>query len=78
LWKEENVMGTSVTVPMVGKIVSVSVKVGDKIKEDDQVAVLEAMKMEMPVVAPITGTVKEIRVTPGQEVEAEAVIAVIE
>ncbi len=71
-------MGTPVTVPMVGKIISVSVKVGDKIKEDDQVAVLEAMKMEMPVVAPITGTVKEICVGPGQEVEAEAVIAVIE
>jgi acetyl-CoA carboxylase biotin carboxyl carrier protein len=72
------VMGTPVTVPMVGKIVSVSVKVGDKIKEDDQVAVLEAMKMEMPVVAPVTGMVKEICVAPGQEVEAEAVIAVIE
>ena len=71
-------MGTPVTVPMVGKIVTVSVKVGDKIKEDDQVAVLEAMKMEMPVVAPVTGTVKEIRVAPGQEVEAEAVIAMIE
>jgi len=71
-------MGTPVTVPMVGKIVSVSVKVGDKIREDDQVAVLEAMKMEMPVVAPVTGTVKEIRVAPGQEVEAEAVIAMIE
>jgi len=71
-------MATPVTVPMVGKIVSVSVKVGDKIKEDDQVAVLEAMKMEMPVVAPINGTVKEIFVAAGQEVEAEAVIAVIE
>ncbi len=71
-------MGTPVTVPMVGKIVSVSVKVGDKIKEDDQVAILEAMKMEMPVVAPVTGTVREICVAPGQEVEAEAVIAVIE
>ncbi|MGZ3534436.1 MAG: biotin/lipoyl-containing protein [Thermodesulfobacteriota bacterium] len=71
-------MGTPVTVPMVGKIVSVSVKVGDKIKEDDQVAVLEAMKMEMPVVAPVTGTVKEICVAPGHEVEAEAVIAMIE
>ncbi len=71
-------MGTPVTVPMVGKIVSVSVKVGDKIKEDDQVAVLEAMKMEMPIVAPVTGTVKEIHVAAGQEVEAEAVIAVIE
>ncbi len=71
-------MGTPVTVPMVGKIVSVSVKVGDKIKEDDQVAVLEAMKMEMPIAAPVSGTIKEILVAPGQEVEAEAVIAVIE
>ena len=71
-------MATPVTVPMVGKIISVSVKVGDKIKEDEQVAMLEAMKMEMPIVAPVTGTVREIRVAPGQEVEAEAVIAVIE
>jgi acetyl-CoA carboxylase biotin carboxyl carrier protein len=71
-------MGIQVMVPMVGKIVTVTVKVGDKVKEDDQVAVLEAMKMEMPVVSPITGTVKEVCVTPGQEVEAEAVIAVIE
>jgi len=70
-------MGTPVTVPMVGKIVSVSVKAGDQVKEDDQVAVLEAMKMEMPIVAPITGTITEVCVAPGQEVEAEAVIAVI-
>jgi biotin carboxyl carrier protein len=71
-------MATDVIVPMVGKIVSVTVKVGDKVKEDDQVAVLEAMKMEMPVVSPVTGTVKEIKVSPGQEVEAEAVIAIVE
>jgi len=71
-------MATPVTVPMVGKIVSVSVKVGDKVEENDPVAVLEAMKMEMPVVAPVTGTIKEICVAAGQEVEAEAIIAVIE
>ena len=71
-------MATSVTVPMVGKIVSVTVKAGDRVEENDQVAVLEAMKMEMPIVAPTTGTVKEICVKAGQEVEAEAVIAVIE
>ena len=67
-------MATPVTVPMVGKIVSVSVKVGDKVEENDQVAVLEAMKMEMPVVAPVSGVVKEIFVKAGQEVEAEAPI----
>jgi len=63
---------------MVGKIVSVTVKVGDKVAENDQVAVLEAMKMEMPIVAPVGGTVKEVKVAPGQEVETEAVIAMIE
>ena len=71
-------MATPVTVPMVGKIVSVSVKVGDRIEENDQVAVLEAMKMEMPLVAPVGGVVKEVLVSAGQEVDAEATIAIIE
>ncbi len=71
-------MATPVTVPMVGKIISVTVKVGDRVEENDQVAVLEAMKMEMPLVAPVSGIVKEVCVSPGQEVEAEATIAIIE
>jgi acetyl-CoA carboxylase biotin carboxyl carrier protein len=71
-------MATAVTVPMVGKIISVSVKVGDRIDENDQVAVLEAMKMEMPVVSTVAGVVKEVCVAAGQEVEAEAPIAMIE
>ena len=71
-------MGTVVTVPMIGKIVSVTVKVGDKVQENDQIAVLEAMKMEMPVVTPVDGTVKEIHIAAGQEVEAEQPLAVIE
>ncbi len=71
-------MATAVTVPMVGKIISVTVKVGDRVEENDQVAVLEAMKMEMPLVAPVSGIVKEVCVSPGQEVEAEATIAIIE
>ena len=71
-------MATPVTVPMVGKIVSVSVKIGDRIEENDQVAILEAMKLEMPIVSPVSGVVKEICVSAGQEVDAEATIAVIE
>jgi acetyl-CoA carboxylase biotin carboxyl carrier protein len=63
---------------MVGKIVSVTVKVGDRVEENDQVAVLEAMKMEMPLVAPVGGMIKEVCVKAGQEVDAEATIAVIE
>ena len=71
-------MATEVTVPMVGKIVAVIVNVGDKVSEDDQIATLEAMKMEMPIVAPVGGTIKEIKVSAGQEVEADAVLAIIE
>ncbi|HNQ47710.1 MAG TPA: biotin/lipoyl-binding protein [Syntrophorhabdus sp.] len=71
-------MATEVTVPMVGKIVGVNVNVGDKVNEDDQIATLEAMKMEMPIVSPVSGTVKEIKVAAGQEVEADAVLAIIE
>jgi len=71
-------MATEITCPMVGKIVKVDVKVGDKVGEDDQVAILEAMKMEMPIVAPAAGTIKEILVEAGQEVEADTVIATLE
>ena len=71
-------MATEVTVPMVGKIVAVSVNVGDKVAEDDQIATLEAMKMEMPIVAPVAGVVKEIKVVAGQEVEADMVLAILD
>ena len=71
-------MATEVTVPMVGKIVNVLVKVGDKVSEDDQIATLEAMKMEMPIVAPVGGVIKAISVAAGQEVDGDTVLAVIE
>jgi acetyl-CoA carboxylase biotin carboxyl carrier protein len=68
----------NVTVPMVGKIVNVAVKSGDKVKENDPVATLEAMKMEMPVVAPKTGVVKQINIKAGDEVTADTILMVIE
>jgi biotin carboxyl carrier protein len=63
---------------MVGKIVDIKVKVGDRVNEDDEVAVLEAMKMEMPIVAPAAGVIKEIRVSVGQTCETDMVMMVIE
>ena len=67
-----------VTVPMVGKIVNVLVSVGDSVKENDQVATLEAMKMEMPVVAPAAGVVKAINVKAGDEVTSDTILMTIE
>ena len=63
---------------MVGKILRVEKRVGDQVEEDEVVVVMEAMKMEIPVVAPANGVLKELKVTPGQAVEAEQVLAVIE
>jgi biotin carboxyl carrier protein len=52
--------------------------VGDRVDEDEVVLVMEAMKMEIPVVAPAAGVLKEIQVSAGQAVEADQLLAEIE
>ena len=59
-------------------ILKIEKNVGDHVDEDEVVIVMEAMKMEIPIVAPASGTVKEIKVTAGQAVEAEQALAIIE
>ncbi len=71
-------MANTVTAPMVGKILKIEKKVGDRVEEDDVVIVMEAMKMEIPVVAPVSGVLKKIKVSPGQVVEAEETLAEID
>ncbi len=67
-----------VEVPMAGKILSVDVKVGDMVKEDDVLCILESMKMENPIVSPVSGKVIEVGVSPGSMVEAGKTIVIIE
>ena len=64
--------------PMPGKILSVDVSVGNTVDEGAMVCILEAMKMENPIVAPVTGSVVEVGVLPGQLVKTGDKIAVIE
>ncbi|MBW2651372.1 MAG: biotin/lipoyl-binding protein, partial [Deltaproteobacteria bacterium] len=54
------------------------VNVGDEVKEDDELLILEAMKMENPICAPADGTVKEIKVKEKDVVEADQLLVVIE
>jgi biotin carboxyl carrier protein len=68
----------TVEVPITGKIISVEVKVGDKVKEGDVICVLESMKMENPILAAVNGTVVEIGVKADQVVKTGEMIAVIE
>ena len=60
-----------------GKIFKIEKKVGDKVAKGDAVLVLEAMKMEIPVVAPEAGTIASIDVTVGETVESGAVLATL-
>ena len=60
-----------------GKIFKLEAKVGQAVKKGDAVVILEAMKMEIPVVAPQDGTVASIDVAVGDAVEAGAVLATL-
>jgi biotin carboxyl carrier protein len=71
-------LATTVEAPMVGKILKLEKNPGDHVDEDDVIIVMEAMKMEIPIVSPVTGTLKELKISVGQAVEAEQVLAVIE
>jgi biotin carboxyl carrier protein len=63
---------------MVGKVLNIRVQVGDTVAEDDTIIVMEAMKMEIEVVAPTGGRVAEIKVAVGDSVDTDQVVAVIE
>jgi biotin carboxyl carrier protein len=66
-----------VTMPMNGKVIDVKVEVGASVSEDDEVIIIEAMKMELPVVAPAGGTVSAINAKVGDSYQVGDVLAVI-
>ena len=69
--------GTQVKAPMPGTIIDVKVTPGQAVKQGDVLFILEAMKMENEVAAPVDGRVKQILTPKGSAVETEAVLAVI-
>ena len=68
----------NVEIPITGKITSVNVKQGDKVAEGDVLCMLESMKMENPILAPVGGTVAKVELSVGQVVEAGDLVVVIE
>jgi 3-methylcrotonyl-CoA carboxylase alpha subunit len=66
--------GEAVTAPMPATVIRINVKLGDAVKKGDVVILLEAMKMELPVRAPESGTVRAIRCREGELVDADAVL----
>jgi glutaconyl-CoA decarboxylase len=70
--------GNTVTAPMPGVVLNIMVSVGQTIKANDVLLILEAMKMENEVTAPVAGTVKEVIVAKGASVNTGDVMVVIE
>ncbi len=68
----------TVSASMPGKVVTVEVGVGDSVNEGETILILEAMKMQNEVAAPISGTVTEVHCEDGMNVEANVPLVVIE
>lgn len=66
----------SSTIP--GKIITVEVESGQKVSEGDVVLILEAMKMQNEVLAPVSGTVIEVNCEAGVSIEANLPLVIIE
>jgi biotin carboxyl carrier protein len=68
-------MASQVLSPLPGLVATVHVKSGDAVAAGDPVVTLQSMKMEIPVAAESDGTVAEVLVNEGDEIDTGAVIA---
>lgn len=69
---------TSVDSHIAGNLWQVQVSVGQRVEAGDTLVILESMKMEIPLLAPVAGVVGEVRVQPGSAVRAGQRVVVLE
>jgi len=69
---------TPVRTEITGKVWRIVAEPGQTLEEDDPIIILESMKMEIPVAAPIDGTLVEIKVAEEDMVTEGDLVAVIE
>jgi biotin carboxyl carrier protein len=67
-----------VKAPMRGRVLRVHVEKGSQVKERDRMCDIEALKMEMPIMAPASGTIKEVYISAGEEIGGGDPLFVIE
>ena len=61
-----------------GNVWKIQYKPGDRIEADGEIMILESMKMEIPVLAPKAGTIREIRVSEGEAIGEGQLVAVLD
>jgi len=69
---------SEVTSEVTGNVWKIQAKVGDVLAEEDVIMILESMKMEIPVEAPVAGKLVELLVAEEDSVDEDQVVAVIE
>ncbi|MEC2160477.1 acetyl-CoA carboxylase biotin carboxyl carrier protein subunit [Virgibacillus halodenitrificans] len=67
-----------ITANMAGNVWKIVVAEGDQVEEDQDVVILESMKMEIPIAAEEAGTIKELKVAEGDFVNEGDVLAILE
>jgi len=63
---------------MAGSVWKIVAKEGDTVEDGQDIVILESMKMEIPIAAESAGTIKEIKVSEGDFVNEEDVLAIVE
>ncbi len=71
----QNEASGSIVSSIPGKVVSIDVKVGDRVEEGETILILEAMKMQNEISSPVSGVVTDIFVEEGQSIESNFELA---
>lgn len=71
-------MSVEVRSEITGKVWKIETKVGDTVAEEDEIMIIESMKMEIPVLSPGAGRIVEFKVAEGDSVEEDQVLAILE
>ncbi len=64
--------------PSVGKVLRLSIEAGAQVTRGAEIMMIESMKVEIPIKASATGRLKEFRVKPGDQIQRNAVLAIVE
>jgi pyruvate carboxylase len=76
--KANNSIPGHVAAPIPGAVTSIAVEVGQKVEKGERLLVMEAMKMQTTVYAPVEGTIQQVLVTSGNTVDAKDLLVVVE
>ncbi len=69
---------TEVRSDIIGTVWKIEKAIGDSVSEGDEIMILESMKMEISVEAPVAGKLTEIKVVPEQSIEEDQILCLIE